>query len=171
MRTVKGIMRSGSCLFSSALLWLPTVAVDALGCASEVVKVVSTPAEAEELAVALACNGSAQINVEWRGRVKLTTTLALSNGDSLHITGSDGAIMDGGGELRLLTLSGATLNMHNISLENGWATDVGGAIAAYGSSLTFNNCSFSGNSAAASGGEYDGRSSCCCKLRSPSPEN
>lgn len=117
--------------------------------------VVSTAADVSELVLALMHDGPVQVSVDWRGRVELTQTLTLGNGSSLAITGSDEAAIDGGGTVRILEASGGTtLNLLNISLDNGWAADWGGALYANESSIRIDGCSFSGNTATIGGGEF-----------------
>lgn len=68
--------------------------------------VVSSNAEALDLSEALLCSGG-QFEVAWVGNVRITSTIAVSNGTSLRITGSSfGAqgVVDGGGDTRCESL-------------------------------------------------------------------
>lgn len=137
-------------------IWLLSGATKADDCPEEAMSLtVSTPAEAYELAQALRCSGLAHIHVDWNGRIELENSLALGNGSSLNITGSDGAIIDGADEVQLLTVNdGATLHMHNITLQQGRTIAYGGGVFANDSSLIFNDCIFTGNIATYGGESY-----------------
>ena len=148
-------MLSGVYLLLSILAWLRYEVGEALDCVDDVVSVVvSKSADTVVLAEALACPGSLNITVDWYGSVTLTSTLSVGNESCLSVTGLDDAVMDGDGALQLLVVrDGAALNLRHISLENGWAAEKGGAISVYESSVSFYNCSFSGNTAVHGGGE------------------
>lgn len=131
--------------------------VDTADFASDLTRIdVSTPAEAEELVEALECAGFAHVSVNWHGRVELTRPIILADSGFLDIMGSEKAIIDGGEATPLVTVSdGATLNLHNISLENGRADDLGGVVFANKSFISLDDCSFSGNKSDGSG-EFNG---------------
>lgn len=115
---------------------------------------VSTSDDAKELAEALTCTGSVHIVVNWLGRVELTQTVVVGNSSTLDIVGSEKAIIDGNRGIPLIKVSGgASLNLFNISLEDGEASDWGGAVFANESSITLDSCHFSGNNATYSGGK------------------
>lgn len=145
-----------SSTFAWLLLGAPVQAADY--CTSEVVQViVSAPDDADVLAESLMCAGSARVTVNWHGRVQLNRTVTIGNGSSLVITGSEEAVIDGYGAIPLLTVyDGATLELRNISLENGQA-DRGGALFANGSSIAIDNCNFSANNGTYGGGECTSR--------------
>lgn len=148
-------MRPSNGILSSIFVLWRLGAVHAVECAEDVINIdVSTSADAYELAEALACVGSTHVTVDWHGRVELARTVAVGDGSSLNITGSETAVIDGGGAIQLLTVSeGATLNLRTISLENGQA-DRGGSVFAKGSSITVVGSRFSGNKGTFGGGEF-----------------
>ncbi|CAM9233132.1 unnamed protein product [Scytosiphon promiscuus] len=125
--------------------------------------VVENTAQATSLSAALNCSGGL-FEVEWRGSVEVSQTFYVAGGTTLLITGagSDAAI-DGGGRIRLFTVTNATLHLNGVSLASG-ASLAGGAIAAAGSSLVLNQTSFFGHRAAATGGAVfvSGGSSVSC---------
>lgn len=129
------------------------------GCATEEALELSVlnDIDASELADSLACSNGTQYSVDWHGKVGISRTLAVGNGCTLTITGKENAGIDGGGAIRLFAVTdGATLQLQDISLEGGWASDGnGGAISSIGPSNTVNlvSCTFKNNSAEKLGGE------------------
>lgn len=113
---------------------------------------VSSPAEALELSQALNCSGPGQFEVDWSGEVLISSTIDVSDGVSLTVTGSsplgaDQAIINGGGisGVQLFTLrDGAELELNSVSLVDG--VGFGAAVSASeGSRLVARDCSFVGN--------------------------
>lgn len=152
------MMWASLCIIAAFVACLISGTAEAADSSKEVVSfVVATSADADDLADDLVNSGSVHIAVNWHGRVKLTRTLALENNSTLEIIGSEEAVIDGGGTMSLLTVSGgATLNLNNIALEKGWTDSSGGAIFAYESSVAVHDCRFSGNIATNGGGECYG---------------
>lgn len=94
-----------------------------------------------------------QVRVEWQGYVLISRTISLKGWSNVSITGSNKAIVDGGGAVRLFEVrDGATLILTDVSLTGGEvinADDHGGAVfASNGSHVVARNCSFADNSAA-----------------------
>lgn len=156
--TVLVVMQASVLVYSSIIALLFLRAVQAAECASEVASFdVSTADGADELVHSLMCIGSTHVTVDWHGWVKLTQTIAVGNGSSLSINGLEEAVIDGGSAIPLITVSGgATLKLNNISLENGWAADQGGAVFVNESYIALDSCRFSGNNATIDGGESEG---------------
>lgn len=130
-------------------------------CSADVQKawVVDTSAQAQALAAAVNCSGGS-FEVEWRGRVVVDEPIFVVDGTVLAVTGAGSdAVMDGGGLIRVLTVVDASLLVSRVNISSG-ASVVGGAIAAAGSTLVFNQTNFVGNSATGNGGAiYVSRSS------------
>lgn len=132
-------------------------------------RVVSTTAEASALALSLnSSTGAQDLCVVWEGYVLVSETLTVRQGSTLNITGSDYAVLDGGGAIRLFNIGeAATLNLAHLRLEGGSVTatgESGGAILAKeGSRTTANNCTFSGHDATTGGGEWP-RSTCMMEV-------
>ena len=114
--------------------------------------VVSSAAEAFSLNQALNCSGQGQFEVDWIGEVLIPSTIEVSDGISLTVTGSsfgtDAAIINGSETtpgIQLFTLSdGAELELNSISLVGGFGS--GAAVyASAGSRLMARDCSFVGN--------------------------
>lgn len=140
-------------MLASQLAWI----TEANECGSAVLALdVHDADDATDLAKALRCSGSAELTVDWYGDVQLPQTLTVGNSTILNITGSEGAIIDGGGRIQLFAISGeSTLNLRNVSLEGGWAPDGGGAISASETSQVFlRDCKFLGNNATYHGSEF-----------------
>ena len=113
--------------------------------------VVGNTSQARALAEALNCSGGV-FNVKWRGSVVIDITLSVFGGTVLNVTGiSSGAVMDGGGTTRLLTVVNSSLYVSNMVLFNGGSVS-GGAIAAFGSNIFVNQTRFVGNIATLHGG-------------------
>ncbi|CAN0070783.1 unnamed protein product, partial [Ectocarpus sp. 12 AP-2014] len=114
---------------------------------------VGSTEDADNLADYVLCSNG-DFNVQWDEEVFVTTTIRVSDGTSLNITGTGpGAIADGGGSTQLFVVEGgSTLHLSDMTLSNGSASS-GGAISATDSSVSFSgNTSFSSNSANDSGG-------------------
>lgn len=125
----------------------------ALPCSADAQRtwVVESSAQAQDLAAAVNCSGGS-FEVEWRGAVSVTETIYVADGTVLSVTGDDAsAVVDGNSTTRLFTVVNATLHVSGVNISFG-ASIVGGAVAAAGSSLTFNRTNFVGNSATAGSG-------------------
>lgn len=138
----------------SLAIALSLTRIEGTGCSGGVWSI-SNASQANELAEALACSESAQFIVSWNGKVELECTLAIGNDSTLTIMGVEDAVIAGGGELRLFSVSGSSLNLNNTALEGGWAQDGnGGAIFAdSNSNLTLHSCNLVDSSANFEGGE------------------
>lgn len=65
--------------------------------------IVSSTAQALDLTAALLCSGGGQFEVTWLGEVLITSTITVSEGISLKVTGSSfigQGVVDGGGDIR-----------------------------------------------------------------------
>eukprot|EP00904_Undaria_pinnatifida_P004259 jgi/Undpi1/13834/HiC_scaffold_9.g03485.m1 len=125
----------------------------ALPCSADVQRtwVVDNSAKAKALAAAVNCSGGS-FEVEWRGSVVVDGPIYVTNGTILTITGvGSDALIDGNASTRLFTVVDASLHVSGVSISYGVST-VGGAIAAAGSSLTFDQTNFTGNTADGNGG-------------------
>eukprot|EP00903_Cladosiphon_okamuranus_P014549 g13496.t1 len=125
-----------------------------LPCSAEVQRewVVDDAAQAEALSAAVNCSGGL-FEVEWRGTIIVDKPINVADGTSLTITGASGsmAAIDGSSSTRLFSVVNAALHLDGLNVSYG-ASTAGGAIAASGSTLTFNRTNFVGNTAIADGG-------------------
>lgn len=116
--------------------------------------IVKDSQSASSLAKALQCSGG-RFSVEWHGAVSVDHTFNVAHGTTLEVTGVPGgkhaASIDGGGSKRLFTVVNSTLYLSNVHVRSGSA-NVGGAIAASGSSLHLKQTSFRDNVAVGDGG-------------------
>ena len=125
-----------------------------LPCSVEVQRewVVDDTAQAQALTTAVNCSGGS-FEVEWRGTVVVDEPIYVADGTTLTISGVSGstASVDGNSSTRLFTVVNAALHLDGLNVSYG-ASPAGGAIAATGSTLTFNRTNFVGNSAISDGG-------------------
>lgn len=116
---------------------------------------VSTTNEAAKLSRdLLLCHGGEFI-VHWEGSVAIDQPLRVTEGTSLHITGSsDGAMIHGVGEVQIFEVNGtgSSLHLEKVAL-NGGLAELGGAISARGASITLRECELHDNEATVAGGE------------------
>ncbi|CBN75178.1 polymorphic Outer membrane protein G/I family [Ectocarpus siliculosus] len=114
--------------------------------------VVGDSEQALALALAINCSGGS-FEVEWVGTVVVNETIFVTDGTVLTITGAAGsnAALDGNSATRLFTVVNAALHVSGINISHG-ASISGAAIAAGGSTLTFNQTNFIGNVASGNGG-------------------
>lgn len=114
--------------------------------------VVQDTAGALQLAEAINCS-SGTFDVDWVGSVTVKETIRVSNGTALFVVGTaDGSsLVDGAGDTVLFEVSGGTLSLSGLSVNNGAGSD-GGAIYATDSVLTVEKCTFSDNYAGDDGG-------------------
>lgn len=135
--------------------------------------VVDDAAQAQALTAAVNCSGGS-FEVEWRGTVVVDEPIYVADGTSLTISGAAGstASVDGNSSTRLFTVVNAALHLDGLNISYG-ASTVGGAIAATGSTLTFNRTNFVGNSASGAGGAVfvSDASSVSCAHRTTFVEN
>lgn len=125
---------------------------------SETSWVVEDAAGASALASATNCSDGV-FDVEWRGLVEFPSTLFITDGSSLNITGADSsAVANGGERTQFLFAVDSTVHVSGLRIENCSAT-LGGAVFANRSVLAFNETSFSGNSAGYDGGALAARDS------------
>ncbi|CAM9166742.1 unnamed protein product, partial [Sphacelaria rigidula] len=105
---------------------------------------VDDTASASALAEEVNCSDGV-FNVEWTGNVVVEREIYVGSGTSLRVAGTDPeARINGGGRNRLFTVENASLNVSNVIISNGNATD-GGAIVCEGSNMSFYNTSFINN--------------------------
>lgn len=108
-------------------------------------------AQGNALAAVANCSGGV-FEVEWRGNIVVTQPFQVVNGTTLTITGNgSGATICGDAATRLFTVINATLRLNHVDISSG-ASVAGGAIAAAGAILVFNQTNFLSNSAAGNGG-------------------
>lgn len=112
---------------------------------------VASASEALAFAQAVNCTGPGSFSVDWTGTVETQATVSISNGTTLVISGSQDAIIDGGGQIQMFDVSSATLKLSNLVLENGNSSE-GGAIKALSSNVTVTDCVFVENHASLNGG-------------------
>lgn len=121
---------------------------------------VTTTQEATDLARALNCSGAGEFRVLWEGEVYVNETIAVTGGSVLNVTGvGSGALADGGGTTQLFNVANSTLNLANISLENGdgyngdvsgssggavWAGGVDSVVSCSGTTAFSNNIALNG---------------------------
>lgn len=89
---------------------------------------VSSTVQALDLSEALLCSGAGEFEVEWSGEVPIASTISVSNGTSLKVTGNGTtslpqAVIDGGVEVQLFVVEeeGSSLEVENLSLQRGLA--------------------------------------------------
>ena len=90
--------------------------------------------------------------VEWRGHVRVNTTISVVNGTNLRIYGNSEAIVDGGGTNQILLVINGSLHLSNLRIENGTGAKGGAIIAAASSEVHTENVIFSSNTAHDVGG-------------------
>lgn len=113
--------------------------------------VVEDPAGASALASSTNCSGGL-FHVEWRGHVEFPTTLFITDGSFVNITGEDTrAVANGGGNVQFLNVADAAVHVSGLRIEN-CSAPVGGAVFSNGSLIAFNDTSFSANTADGYGG-------------------
>lgn len=113
--------------------------------------VVEDPAGASALASSTNCSDGI-FDVEWRGHVEFPSTLFITDGSFLNMTGADaGAVADGGGRTQFLNVADAMVHVSSLRIEN-CSASVGGGVFANGSLIAFNDTSFSANFADGYGG-------------------
>ncbi len=109
-------------------------------------------AQARALTAAVDCSGGS-FEVEWRGSVVVDMPIYVVDGTVLSVTGggSSPARISGNYSTQLFRVVNATLHATNIDIHGGSGI-YGGAIAAAGSRLTFDNANFTDNTARGHGG-------------------
>eukprot|EP00752_Nemacystus_decipiens_P013054 g11547.t1 len=126
--------------------------------------VVDDSAQAQALTTAVNCSGGS-FEVEWRGAIVVDEPIYVADGTTLTVSGVAGSLasIDGNSSTRLFTVVNAALHLDGLNVTRGSST-AGGAIAAVGSTLTFNRTNFVGNSASGGGGAVfvSGASSVSC---------
>lgn len=143
---------------------------DGRPCSPEVQQawVVESTAQAQALAAAVDCSGGS-FEVEWRGSVVVDTPINIGDGTVLSVTGGgfSPARIDGNYSTQLFRVINATLHATDIDIHRGSGI-YGGAIAAAGSRLTFDNANFTANDAGGHGGAVflsDSSSMSCVGVR------
>eukprot|EP00903_Cladosiphon_okamuranus_P005767 g5717.t2 len=144
-------------------------------CSAEVQRewLVDNPAQAKALTAAVNCSGGS-FEVEWRGTIVVDEPIYVADGTTLTVSGVAGSLasIDGNSSTRLFTVVNAALHLGGLNVTHGSSTS-GGAIAAAGSTLTFNRTNFMGNSASGGGGAVfvSGASSVSCSHGTTFVEN
>lgn len=109
-------------------------------CGGETSFTVASTDDAAALATALRCSNG-DFAVAWVGEVVIEETIYVTNGTSLSVTGTEGALADGDFKTRLFTVDGgASLHLRDMTLIQGSARD-GGAIYANASRISFSGVS------------------------------
>ena len=118
---------------------------------------VSTCNEASlDSALSSATNGNT-IDFSCSGTISITSTLVISSSITLDGSGQQVSI-DGGGNVQILQVgSGVNFTLNNLTISNGFSslsgpTGTGGGLYNNGGSVTINNSTFTGNTAAIAGG-------------------
>jgi predicted outer membrane repeat protein len=146
------------CRLLHTVLWL------AFGCAlaqicpntpvpTTVSSTAGATALAKQLATAFDCP-KAEFSAVWQGNVTLTESIIVGNGTSLTIRGTaaDTAVVNGNGTVQMFVVWG-TLTAANMTLINGLASDIGGAIRVrLSANFTIADSALVNNSAANRGG-------------------
>ncbi|CAN0002494.1 unnamed protein product, partial [Ascophyllum nodosum] len=111
------------------LLLLPLPLLRSSPCPSTVKEmVVTNTTDANTLAEALLCEGSASFTVSWHGNVTLSRTLSVSNGSTLNVAASSdstddadtGAVVTSDGTLLLFEADlGSTVSLTGLTLYGG----------------------------------------------------
>ena len=113
--------------------------------------IVEDSAGASALASATNCVGGV-FDVEWRGHVEFPETIHVLTGTFLNITGAGpGAVAVGTAINQFLNVADATVHVSGMRIEN-CSAELGGAIYVNASVVTFNETSFSYNTATGDGG-------------------
>ena len=116
-------------------------------------------ATAKSLAEATLCSSGGNFEVEWTGHINVTKTIYVHDGVSLRITGTSGAVADGGGTVQVLIVSNGYLYLNNLEIVKGNAPDGGAIFVASESELFVEGVSFSSNTAKGMGGAVYAESS------------
>ena len=145
------------------LLLLPLSLLRSSPCPSTVEEiVVTTTSDANTLAEALLCNGSASFTVIWHGNVILSRTLSVSNGSTLNVAASSdstdadtGAVVTSDGTFLLFEVDlGSTVALTGLTFSGG----DGGLTVAGVSFVEVLDCTFTNNKITSSdqgGGELN----------------
>ena len=120
--------------------------------------IVHDNAAATLLAEAVLCS-EGNFEVEWTGHINVTKTIYVHDGVSLRITGTSGAVADGGGTVQVLIVSNGYLYLNNLEIVKGNAPDGGAIFVASESELFVEGVSFSSNTAKGMGGAVYAESS------------
>ncbi|CAN0353544.1 unnamed protein product, partial [Ectocarpus sp. 6 AP-2014] len=117
------------------------------------IRVVNSSARASELAREVAnCTGGV-FHAEWIGHVEFPETISVLHGTVLEITGAGpNAIADGADSERFLNVINATLRVSGLRIQNCATVFSGGGVWAEASVLSFNETTWSENTASSHGG-------------------
>lgn len=119
-------------------------------------RVVSTDAEASDLAEDLGRCPGLEFNVYWRGTIGVDLPFELTNSTKLWISGEskDTSVVDGAGTSTLFLVSDLSeLYLEGMGLSGGYGNDGGAVAASEGASLTLVDCDIFANKASSNGGE------------------
>lgn len=158
-----------ACLLLLGLLSQPTFAQAFTLCGNATSFTVASTDDATALASALQCSNG-EFYVQWMGEIVVEETIHVTNGTSLNITGTTGAVADGDFKTGLFAVDGGSfLHLRDMTLVQGFASD-GGAIHSDESSVSFSGISiFRHNTAFDEASSYDDYSSTISSSDSTEP--
>ena len=129
-----------TCLLLLGLIPQPTLAQAFTLCGNATILTITSTDDATALASALQCSNG-EFYVQWVGEVVVEETIHVTNGTSLNITGTAGAVADGDFKTGLFAVDGGSfLHLRDMALVQGFASD-GGAIHSDESSVSFSGIS------------------------------
>ena len=114
-------------------------------------RIVKNTSDAAMLADTILCSHG-NFEVEWRGHVRVNTTILVVNWTNVRIFGNSDAIVDGEGTIQIFLVTNGSLHLSNLRIENGTGAKGGAIIAAAGSEVHTENVIFSSNTAHDVGG-------------------
>ena len=114
-------------------------------------RIVKNTSDAAMLADTILCSHG-NFEVEWRGHVRVNTTILVVNRTNVRIFGNSDAIVDGEGTIQIFLVTNGSLHLSNLRIENGTGAKGGAIIAAAGSEVHTENVIFSSNTAHYVGG-------------------
>ncbi len=99
-------------------------------------------------------NADGVIQVDCEGIISFPRQISIT-GD-VHLIGNEALILDGGGRTRLFYVAdGASLTLENMTIQNGYSSEFGGAVLNDGGSLTIHKALFTRNEAGSGGAIYN----------------
>lgn len=114
-----------------------------------------TDCDFNTLQTALQTANEGVIQMDCEGTILFPRQISIT-GD-VHLIGNEALILDGGGRTRLFYVAdGASLTIENLTIQNGYSTEFGGAMLNDGGSLTIHKVLFTRNRAESGGAIYNG---------------